>query len=110
MNHMYIPWRSIATIAAVAGIGLAFGMAIAPPIAAVRPLPDPIIERVPIYTADVLDTGPACVYTWNQEVFVWTRAHLGIRATVKCPPAADAKRRWRESLTAPISVRTDDER
>lgn len=97
-------WKSIGTIAAVAGIGVALGFAIAPPIAATRPLPNPIIERVPIYTADVLDTGNACVYTWSQDVFVWSREHVGITDTKKCPVMAEAYRRWREAQRAPVAV------
>ena len=105
---MYIPWRSIGTIAAVAGIGLVLGVAIAPPITAMRPLPAPIIERVPIYTADVLDTGPACIYTWSQGVFVWSREHLGIKDTAKYPPMAEAFRRWREAQLAPVGLKAQE--
>lgn len=102
LNYVRDPWRSIATLVAVAGIGLALGFAIAPPLAAVRPLPPPIVERYPVYTADVLDTGQACVYTWSQQVYVWQRKHLGVKDKAKCPVMAEAYRRWREAMTAPV--------
>jgi hypothetical protein len=103
-NSVRIPWRAIGTGAAIAGIGLALGVAVAPPLAALRPLPPPIVERIPIHTADVLDTGPACVYTWSRAVFIWSRAHLNITETAKCPVMAEAFRRWREAQLAPVAM------
>jgi hypothetical protein len=62
------------------------------------------VERVPIHTADVLDTGKACVYTWGEEVFIWQRQHIGIPLAKPCPPIKEAQRRWREAQQAPVAV------
>lgn len=97
----HIRWPHVAMIVFV---GIVLGGILAPPLAALRPLPAPIIERVPIYTADILDTGPSCVYTWNGEVYVWARVHLGIKATTKCPPVAEARAKWHEAQLAPVAV------
>lgn len=97
--------RSRAIMALViVGIGMCLGLVLAPAISAARALPPPIIERVPIYTAEVLDTGSACVYTWDGGVYFWSRAHLRIRIDERCPTRVLARTRYEESLDAPVIV------
>ena len=102
-------WRRFMKISAwqvllSAFVGVVLGLVLAPAFAATRPLPAPIVQRVPIHTADVIDTGAACVYAWDATVFLWAWSDIGPRADTKCPPQTEAEARWRQANHAPVAV------
>ena len=88
-------------------VGIVVGLMLAPPIAAMRPRPDPIVQRVPIYTADVIDTGSACVYAWQETVFLWQWSDIGPRVNKACPSKNEAEARWRQANHAPVAVQQE---
>jgi len=89
---------------AVACAGSILGLVLAAPIAATRPLPAPMIDRVEVPSADRLDTGASCIYTWNGDLYEWTRADLGITLRQACPDRKTARARWELSQHGPQVV------
>lgn len=104
MNRI-ISWKGI--LAALI-IGFALAAALVGPMTAARPLPPPVIKRVPLYTADVLDTGLACVYAWDGSVYEWSRENLDIAITARCPTRAAARARYELSEVTPERIRPSD--
>lgn len=84
-------------------IGIFLAALLAPALAARRPLPAPIVETVRVYSADVLDIGVACLYTWGGAVFYWSRANIGIGTRQKCPSEQAAQFQYTQSRQAPIA-------
>lgn len=86
---------SLATVLALAGVGLAVGLLIAPAISAVRP---PRVERtrVTVPSAEVLDSGAQCGYTWGGAMHVWEKPD----PDVVCPSLVEAQRFWRDAAEA----------
>lgn len=97
--------KLLLTIMAVVAIGTVLGLLMAPAIAAARPQPAPVVtvKRVEVWAADRLDTGGACLYTWDGEVFTWSRAALDT-VSKACPSRAIAQARWVLSQHAPTRV------
>lgn len=97
----HIPWALILGSLVVGGFLAAM---LQPVLLAMRPLPEPEVHRYPMFTADVLDTGDACVYTWSGQVYVWAREDIGIQLIDRCPKANEAEARWHQAQHAPRAM------